>query len=110
MNILRPNIDLFSLLDNRSNVSAVLVGHTHRWIDLTAVNNGVPHHVLASTRYDSDNFWTVEFTVETSEFKILDFDKRIDVSTCADDWTYDGLPMSQPDAAESGDCVIGMER
>ena len=105
-----PNVDLFSLLDNRSNVSAVLVGHTHRWIDLTAVNNGVPHHVLASTRYDSDNFWTVEFTVETSEFKILDFDKRIDVSTCADSWTYDGLPMSQPDAAESGDCVIGMER
>ena len=105
-----PHIDFFSLLDSRTNVGAVLVGHTHRWIDLTALNNDVPHHVLASTRYDTDNFWTVEFTVDESTFEILDFDKRIDVSSCASSWSYDGLPMSLPDVGESGDCVIGMER
>lgn len=103
-----PHPDLFSLLDARDNVKAVLVGHTHRWIDLTLANLDVPHHVVAATRYDSDNFWTVEFEVDGDQFEILDFDKRIDLSSCSQTWRYDGAPMSVPEAEEDGDCVFGL--
>ncbi|MEE2787133.1 MAG: metallophosphoesterase [Myxococcota bacterium] len=104
-----PHRDLFSVLDGRPNVKAVLVGHTHRWIDLTAINGDVPHHVVAATRYDADNFWTVEFAENGDTFRILDFEKRLDLSSCALPWRYDGVPMSIGDRPETGDCVVGLE-
>jgi hypothetical protein len=64
-------------LDAHSNVKAFLAGHTHRWIDLTKFNKGVPHHVLGATRYDADNFWLVEFDGVNGTFRILDQEKAI---------------------------------
>ena len=101
---------LFPLLDSVSNVQAVLVGHTHRWIDLTALNQGVPHHVLGATRYDEDNFWTIEFQVDGNAFQILDYDKRLNLSTCSQTWTYEGQPQPALNVDEMGDCVVGLER
>src|SRR5262249_49670179 len=92
------------LLDDSPNVKAFFAGPTHRWIDITRFNYGVPHYILGGTRYDSDNFALVEFD-SAGGFKILDLDKGISGTSCASTWSYDGDPKPVPDAPETGDCV-----
>ena len=66
---------------------------------------GFPHVIIPSTRYDTDNFWVVEFDPAGHSYRILDGDKSHRASTCSDEWLYDGTPefeLDQP--AEAGDC------
>ncbi len=95
-------------LDAHPNVKAFLAGHTHRWIDMTKFNKGVPHHVLGATRYDADNFWLVEFDGVNGTFRILDQEKAINTSTCARTYSYAGDPAEVEGAPEAGDCTTGL--
>ncbi|MCB9779341.1 MAG: metallophosphoesterase [Alphaproteobacteria bacterium] len=106
------NPDLGTVLARHDNVEMMMAGHTHRWIDAGDANP-FPHIVIAATRYDDDNFWVVEFqpgeTVDTSQYgagyEILDYDKPVWSTTCADTWVYDGEIGPDPsDPAELGDC------
>jgi hypothetical protein len=100
------NYDSFpGLLDAHPNALMFLTGHTHRWLDMSGFNNYKPHWVLGGTRYDANNFWTVEFEQGSDQFKILDQDKAIQYSSCANQWTYDGTPKPAANPVETGDCV-----
>lgn len=96
-----PYPDVFSVLEGRDNLAMALVGHTHRW--LAQENYDFPHYVVAATRYDADNFWVVEFNTDGS-YRILDQDKALWFTTCADTWTYAGDPALSADNQELGDC------
>jgi predicted phosphodiesterase len=98
-----------ALLDGHENVRAFLAGHTHRWLDLTALNAGVMHQVLAATRYDEDNFWLLELDPSRGTFEVLDRDKQIPSGSCAATWSYEGTPAPVAGAPETGDCVVGVE-
>lgn len=107
---LRP--DLGTVLARHDNVELMMAGHTHRWIDAGEAN-AFPHIVIAATRYDTDNFWLLEFDpaeqVDTSEYgaghRILDYDKAVWSTTCANTWRYDGRVEEDPKAGEEdGDC------
>src|SRR5262249_30341635 len=98
------------LLDDHKNVRAWFAGHTHRWLDHTAFNNDVPHWVLGGTRYDPNNFTVVEFDKTAGTMRLLDIDKGIQNSSCANAWSYDGgdpKPIT-PQPADTGDCVSGI--
>lgn len=104
--------DLGTVLERHDNVELMMAGHTHRWIDAGEAN-AFPHIVIAATRYDTDNFWLLEFDpaeqVDTSEYgagyRILDYDKALWSTTCADTWRYDQRVELDPDAGpEEGDC------
>lgn len=95
------------LLDASPNVKAFFAGHSHRWIDMTRFNNGVPHRVLGGTRYDANNFWLVEFD-SAGGMRILDEDKEIQGSSCANQWSYNGDPQPVVGAVDNGDCVSGI--
>jgi 3',5'-cyclic AMP phosphodiesterase CpdA len=96
--------DYESVLSARSNMKLSLAGHAHRWIDFTP-SYGFPHILLGATRYDTDDFWIVEFSKESDAYTILDFDKARWLTTCADTWVYDGTPAPDPaNPAETGDC------
>lgn len=106
-----PVPDLPYLIDNHDNVKAFMVGHTHRWMDLDAINFGKFHWVLGATRYDTDNFWVVEFDRE-GNWEILDFDKIIRTSSCAMTFDYSDpteYKLADPQPEETGDCVMGLE-
>jgi 3',5'-cyclic AMP phosphodiesterase CpdA len=96
-------------LDAHHNVQAFFAGHTHRWLDMSGFNNDVTHWVLGGTRYDVNNFYTVEFTENGTAFKILDQDKAIANNSCANTWSYDGTPAPVSGAVDSGDCVTGAD-
>ncbi len=101
-----PNPDLEAVLTRHAtdNLELALAGHTHRWIDFVDALP-FPHYLIAATRYDTDNFWVVEFDPAARSFRVLDQDKARRLSTCADTWSYDGEPgyvSEQP--AEDGDC------
>jgi predicted phosphodiesterase len=98
-----------TLLDSYPNVSGFLVGHTHRWLDLTPLNFDVWHQVVAATRYDSDNFVVIDLDPATGTFELPDQGKQIPSSSCANTWSYDGEPAPVPNAPETGECVIGVE-
>lgn len=104
-----PIADLPTLLDSHDNVQAFLVGHTHRWLDQSAFNFGKPHWVVAATRYDADNFWVLELDPRSGSWTILDRDKIEPTSTCSETWSYGGAPAPVAGAAETGDCVIGVD-
>jgi 3',5'-cyclic AMP phosphodiesterase CpdA len=104
-----PHPDVFTLAERHPNTEAVVVGHTHRWMDLTAINSGIPHYVVAATRYDDDNFWLLEMDPRERRWRILDRDKAIWLNSCAQTWTYVGTPMPVPGAPLTGDCVMGLE-
>lgn len=103
---------LSQVLEAHDNVELMMAGHTHRWIDAGDANP-YPHIVIAATRYDTDNFWLLEFqpgeAVDVSEYgagyEILDYDKPAWGTTCADTWLYDGQIGPDPsDPPEEGDC------
>lgn len=105
-----PATSLPLLLDSHKNVLAFLAGHTHRWLDFTQLNYGVMHQVVAATRYDEDNFWLFEFNTKKGTFNILDKDKQLTGSSCANTWSYGkNTPAPVADAVETGDCVVGTE-
>ena len=69
---------------------------------------------MGATRYDEDNFWLLEFSKDGT-YEILDYDKAIIATPCADDWIYSGeinyddilndLPYPNPQPTEeNGDC------
>ena len=96
--------DLMTVLRQHDNMRLFLAGHAHRWIDLRTVPD-LPQVVLGATRYDTDNFWLFEFDEDGDEYRILDEDKPVWYTTCADTWRYDGgAPALDPSAAEEGDC------
>lgn len=99
-----PNPDVVSVLSRHDNVAAYLAGHLHRWMDLEPTD-ALPfrHLILGATRYDDDNFWLFEFDPDGT-FRILDEDKPVWFTTCADTWTYDGPPALDPNGVETGDC------
>lgn len=97
-----PFPDVFSVLEGRENLKLGLVGHTHRWLEFTETH-GFPLQIVASTRYDDDNFSVIDFSQDGS-YEIVDKDKADWFNTCADTWTYDGEPMLDPTAEETGDC------
>ncbi|MEZ4286825.1 MAG: metallophosphoesterase [Polyangiales bacterium] len=102
-----PNRDLAQVLTRYDNDRALFAGHMHRWLDVPSESVG-EQHVLAATRYDTDNFWLLELDEDGESFEILDYEKRINLSTCAKTYSYDSdPPMLNPDAEEMGDCVVG---
>ena len=101
-----PDKDLLTVLTRHAadNLELTLAGHTHRWIDFVDVY-AFPHHLVAATRYDADNFWVIEFDPAQRSYRILDHEKAHRASTCADTWSYDGDPAYVSDQpAEDGDC------
>jgi len=100
-----PNPDLITVLNrHKDNLELTLAGHLHRWLDFGDAY-GFQHVIIPSTRYDTDNFWVVEFDPAGHSYRILDGDKSHRASTCSDEWLYDGTPeleLDQP--AEDGDC------
>jgi predicted MPP superfamily phosphohydrolase len=99
-----PNPDLSTVLGRHDNVSAHLAGHLHRWVDLDATEvHPVRHIILGATRYDTDNFWLVEFDA-SGDFEIVDYDKPKWSTTCADTWSYTGDPGPVLAAIEEGEC------
>jgi hypothetical protein len=83
-----PYADLFALIEAyRDVIAGVFVGHTHRWIDLTA-GMDLPAFVVASTRYDADNFWLLDLH-EDGGWEVLDEDKATWGTVYADPWVYD---------------------
>ncbi|HJN72754.1 MAG TPA: metallophosphoesterase [Myxococcota bacterium] len=94
--------DVFSVLEGHDNTALSLVGHTHRWLDFSESYH-FPHYVVAATRYDDDNFWVVEFG-EDGAWRVVDMDKSVWFTTCADTWNYTGEPTEDPDGVETGDC------
>lgn len=105
-----PYTGLPKLLDASPNLKAFFVGHSHRWVDQTGFNGGVMHWVLGGTRYDTNNFWLVEFDATAKTFNILDQDKAIMNSSCAQTWDYSTpTPKVVPGAQGMGDCVIGFD-
>ncbi len=102
----RANRDLVSVLDRyaASNLELTLAGHTHRWLDW-GDTYAFPHYIIGSTRYDADNFLLIEFDPDGPSYQILDYDKGRRLSTCAENWLYDGSVRYNPDQPqEDGDC------
>lgn len=97
-----PYPDVFSVLDGRDNLELGLVGHAHRWLDMAELH-GFPLRIVAATRYDDDNFWVMDLS-DDGGFEIVDEDKAVWFTTCADTWTYAGAPALDPTAEETGDC------
>jgi len=96
--------DLPSVLERHDNVAAHMAGHLHRWYDLEPSGiTPVRHLILGATRYDTDNFWLVEFSPDGS-FEIVDYEKPQWLTTCADHWTYEGDPQIDSSSIEDGDC------
>jgi hypothetical protein len=102
-----PQKSFPKLLDAHTNVKGFFAGHSHRWLDMTRFNNGVPHRVLGGTRYDADNFWLIELDA-SGGLRILDEAKGISGTSCASTWSYDGDPQPVAGAVETGDCVSGL--
>ncbi len=100
--------DLNNVLAAHDNVAMYLAGHTHRWIDLSALY-GHEHYVIGPGRYDEDNFWVLELGGEGGPIEILDRDKAIWWSSCARTYSYDPGPMSIDDAVETGTCVMDFD-
>jgi hypothetical protein len=97
-------VDFEYVLSNAPNVKVALSGHSHRWIDF---GEAYPFHniLVGGTRYDSDNFWILEFQPDGGDFSILDFDKPEWTTLCAETWLYDGNVVEDPShPAETGDC------
>jgi hypothetical protein len=91
-----PYADLFALIEAyRDVIAGVFVGHTHRWIDLTA-GMGLPTFVVGSTRYDADNFWLIELD-EGGGWEVLDQEKAGWGTVYAEPWDYaSGSAVSEP--------------
>jgi len=100
-----PNPDLSTVLGRHDNVSAHLAGHLHRWVDLDATEvHPVRHIILGATRYDTDNFWLVEFGA-AGDIEIVDYDKPKWSTTCSETWSYTaGAAGPVVSAVEEGDC------
>lgn len=100
-----PNPDLETVLSRHDNLKVAMAGHAHRWIDVEAgTTNPFRQVVLGATRYDDDNFWLMELEVGGEELAILDYDKPRYFTPCADTWRYEGTPVLEVDAVETGDC------
>lgn len=97
-----PFPDVYSVFAGRDNMRLALVGHTHRWLEFDGTYD-FPLYVVASTRYDDDNFWVIDFAPDGS-YTIPDRDKAGWFTTCATTWTYNGSPTLDPDGVENGDC------
>lgn len=99
------NPDLETVLARHAdNLVFSLAGHTHVWLDFPT-QYASPHHILGSSRYDDDNFWTIEFDPDHRTYEILDQPKGRHASTCADTWRYDGTPRPvAPQPTEDGSC------
>lgn len=100
--------DLRTIMRNRRNAQMYLGGHTHRWLDFSAVF-GHQHYVVGPLRYDDDNFWVLDLDGDRQTITIVDRAKAIWSNTCARTWSYDGTPAEVPGATEQGDCVMGAE-
>ncbi len=96
--------DLPSVLARHDNLKLFLAGHMHRWVDSRAAAN-FPQVILGATRYDTDNFWLFELEEYGDSYQILDEDKPVWFTTCADTWTYEGpVPGPAAGSPEEGDC------
>jgi predicted MPP superfamily phosphohydrolase len=95
---------LTAVLSRHSNAVAHLAGHAHTWIDFDESSYSFQHFIVASTRYDADNFWLLELDA-TGHMEILDKAKIKKLSLCSDGWDYDGTPKpTTPAPPEDGDC------
>lgn len=95
-----------AVLEAHPNLRLFAVGHTHRWIDLRETET-FPHMVLGATRYDDDNFATLDLVEGGPDYEIIDYEKQDWSSMCADTWLY-ASGGAAPDPArpdEQGDCV-----
>jgi len=98
------NPDLSTVLGRHDNVSAHMAGHLHRWVDLEPTEvHPARHIILGATRYDTDNFWVVDFDA-SGDFEVVDYDKPKWATTCAETWDYADLPGPVAGAIEQGDC------
>lgn len=100
--------DLAAVIDAHDNVRLYLSGHTHRWLDLSEIM-GHEHYVVGPTRYDEDNFWTLELDGGRGSVTIPDKAKAIWSNSCAETFAYDDAPMVVAGAPEMGTCVMGLE-
>lgn len=96
--------DLETVLGAAPDLRLSLAGHAHRWLDF-AVSYPFRHVLLGGTRYDADNFWILELQADGSAWRILDEEKPVWFTTCADTWVYADTPAPDPASpAETGDC------
>lgn len=93
--------DFESVLAGAPNLKLALAGHMHRWVSLDT--GAVRQEILGGTRYDADNFWLLQLS-PGGGVEILDEEKGIPFTTCAETWTYDGVPRPADDTVETGDC------
>lgn len=98
-----PHPSLQAVLERHDNLRAAMVGHTHRWIDMTG-SYPFPHEVVAATRYDADNLRLGELHPDGT-LVWLDKEKAKWFTTCADTWSYQGTPKAVLEAVEAGDCT-----
>jgi 3',5'-cyclic AMP phosphodiesterase CpdA len=99
--------DIDTVINAHDNVRMYLGGHTHRWLDHSGLF-GYPHYVVGPSRYDHDNFWVLD--LDGGQVTIADQDKAIWSNSCAETFDYgDGVPLLDPDAVETGTCVMGLE-
>lgn len=97
-------VDFQSVLAGAPNLQVALSGHAHRWIDF-GTGYGFWNVLVGGTRYDGDNFWILELQPDGSSFEIIDYDKAVWQTTCADSWVYEeGAELDPSMPAETGDC------
>jgi hypothetical protein len=70
----RADLGLHSLLKRHAaTVQRVVSGHWHRWVD-AGREFGVPHLVIAATRYDPDAYLVVEIDTKAGVHRLLNLD------------------------------------
>ena len=79
--------DLRSVLKKYSNVKLVLTGHFHKGISWGNLLGEIPVVTLPSTRYDSENFFTLDL-YRNGSFSMVDFSKNRDGARCSNWYTY----------------------
>jgi hypothetical protein len=90
----RPGYGLLSILKkNPATVQRVFAGHWHKWFEFGR-SYGVPHLVVASTRFDSNAYMIVEADSRKAEHRLLNIDSV--------DWNTHHSSAWPPDRKRAG--------
>ncbi len=102
--------DIRSVLKKHDNVKVVLTGHFHKGNAWGNLLGEIPVITLPSTRYDGENFFTLDLYPNGS-FSVVDFTKNRGGARCSDWYTYsdahpDGMFEATFRPKDPGNCGI----